>query len=263
MDREGTEMKVRIFDRKLMRKMALAVLTLAVAAGLGPVVYRTIETIRQAAGAEVILIDPGHGGMDGGASSAAGLTEKNITLSIALRLREAAEADGFQVVMTREGDKGPGDGKGSLRSQKTADLNARAALVKKVKPAVAVSIHLNSFKQDTSVRGAQTFYPAGSGERAVLDESKKLAEAIQAQLISGIADGTDRAALGKADVLLLKNPAAPIALVECGFLSNPEEARLLEQPEYQGKLAKCIYEGILLHMGKGPGKPAPIIDSRD
>jgi N-acetylmuramoyl-L-alanine amidase len=255
-------MKAKRFDKKLAWKIALILLAALALTSLRPAVCRTIETSRQAAGADVILIDPGHGGMDGGATSAAGLTEKDLSLAIALRLRALAETDGWAVVMTREEDRGLGDGKGSVRSQKTADLNARAALIKKVKPAVAISIHMNSFRQDPSVRGAQTFYPAGPGEQAILDASKSLAETIQSQLTRGIADGTDRAALGKKDVLMLKNPAAPIALVECGFLSNAEEAMLLEQPEYQKALARCIYDGILLHTGRKPARPMEFIDSR-
>jgi N-acetylmuramoyl-L-alanine amidase len=125
-----------------------------------------------------------------------------------------------------------------------------------------VSIHLNSFKQDRSVRGAQTFYPAGPGEQSVLDESKKFAEIVQEQLVKGIDDGTDRVALEKRDVLMFKNPTVPMLIIECGFLSNQEEAKLLEQEEYQRKLAKCIYEGILIYSGREPGTPIQTIDSR-
>jgi N-acetylmuramoyl-L-alanine amidase len=256
-------MKLKIFNRKLIWKIALAVLAIAVLVSLRPMFYRTIAMVQQLTGSDIILIDPGHGGMDGGASSAAGVTEKDINLSIAFYLRELAEADGWKVVMTREEDKGLGDSTGrTIRSQKTADLKARIEMIREVKPTLAVSIHLNSFKQDPSVRGAQTFYPSGQGEQAILDESKKLAEAIQAQLVSGIADGTDRVALGKRDARMLKNPAAPIAIIECGFLSNPEEAKLLEQEAYQRKLAKCIYDGILQHTGRKPAKPIQTIDSR-
>jgi N-acetylmuramoyl-L-alanine amidase len=135
-------------------------------------------------------------------------------------------------------------------------------MIRDIDPMVAVSIHLNSFKQDRSVRGAQTFYPAGPGEQAVLDECKKLAEIIQTQLVRGIADGTDRSVLKKRDALMLKNPTVPMAMVECGFLSNPEEALLLTQEEYQRKLARCIYEGILIYSGKEPAEPLRTIDSR-
>ena len=80
--------------------------------------------------------------------------------------------------------------------------------------------------------------------------------------MTGISDGTDRTALGKRDVLLFKNPTVPIAIIECGFLSNQEEAKLLEQEDYQRKLARCIYEGILLYTGREPRQPMQAIDSR-
>ena len=211
---------------------------------------------------DVILIDPGHGGMDGGASSDSGTTEKDINLAIAFQIKELAEADGWKVVMTREEDIGLGGSKNkTIRSQKTADLIARRDMIKDVDPTVAVSIHLNSFKQDRSVRGAQTFYP-GSGDPAVIDESKILAEAIQEQLVTGIDDGTDRTALAKRDALIFKNPTVPMVIIECGFLSNAEEAKLLEQAEYQKKLAKHIYDGIMVYTGREPKTPIKAIDSR-
>jgi N-acetylmuramoyl-L-alanine amidase len=89
-----------------------------------------------------------------------------------------------------------------------------------------------------------------------------LAEAIQEQLVIGVDDGTDRTALAKRDVLMFRNPTVPMAIIECGFLSNPEEAKLLEQQEYQKKLAKCIYEGIMRYTGKEPKEPINAIDSR-
>lgn len=256
-------MKNKLFNIKLRWKIALTVLTIVMIAGVSPVYDSIAARVQLITNSDVILIDPGHGGGDGGASSASGVTEKDINLSIAFYIREFAEADGWKVVMTREEDIGLGDAESrTIRGKKTADLIARREMIKKVAPTVAVSIHLNSFKQDPSVRGAQTFYPVGPGEQAVLDESKKFAEAIQEQMIAGMADGTDRTALGKRGVLMFKNPAVPMAIIECGFLSNPEEAKLLEQEEYQRKLAKCIYDGIMLYTGRIPEKPLKTIDSR-
>lgn len=256
-------MKVRIFDKKFLWKLTVIVVALAVLVSIRPMFYRMVSVVDNITSSDVILIDPGHGGMDGGASSAAGVTEKDINLAISFYIKELAEADGWKVVMTREEDVSLGENTGTtIRSQKTADLIARIEMIKKVKPTVAVSIHLNSFKQDSSVRGAQTFYSAGPGEQAILGEGKKLAEAIQENLISGIADGTDRAALGKKDSRMVKNPVVPFAIVECGFLSNPDEASLLENEEYQRKLAKCIYDGIMMYTGKKASTPIQAIDSR-
>jgi N-acetylmuramoyl-L-alanine amidase len=213
---------------------------------------------------DVLLLDPGHGGIDGGAEASNGVCEKDINLAIALKIKELAQADGWKVVMTREEDKGlyPERDRQSIRSLKTEDLIARKKIIAEVKPLVAVSIHLNSFKQDPSVHGAQTFFPIGSGEQSILDESKKLAEMIQASLVAGLDDGTDREALSKRDVMLFKNPVVPIVIVECGFLSNTGEASLLIQETYQRKLAECIYRGIMEHTGREAPSPIQVIDNR-
>lgn len=263
MNQEGTAMRLKESGNHLKWKIAAVILAAVAVVSAYPFYNDIAARVQMITRADVILIDPGHGGMDGGASSAAGVTEKDINLAIAFYIRDLAEADGWKVVMTREEDKALGNTESkTIHGKKTADLLARKAMIKEVGPMVAVSIHLNSFKQDPSVHGAQTFYPTGPGEQAVLDESKKLAEAIQERLVTGIADGTDRTALGKRDVLLFKNPAAPMAIIECGFLSNREEAKLLEQEEYQRKLAKFIYEGILRYTGREPGEPMRTIDSR-
>ena len=132
------------------------------------------------ANADILLLDPGHGGIDGGAVSTAGTCEKEINLAIAENIRKLAEDDGWTVVMTREDDRLLSvNTEGSIRSQKTEDLHARKDMIQNTAPLLAVSIHLNSFKEDPSVYGAQTFYP-GKGETPdIPEESKRLAEAIQ------------------------------------------------------------------------------------
>jgi len=236
-------------------------LILAIAVLITPV-HLEIMAYRSLTKTDVLLLDPGHGGIDGGAEGA-GVCEKHINLSIALQVRQIAEADGWTVVMTREEDKGlyPPKDKQTIRSLKTEDLIARRKIIEEQKPLVAVSIHLNSFKQDPGVRGAQTFYP-GNGDQAIQDESKRLAETIQANLVEGLSDGTDRAALSKKDVLLFKNPVVPIVIVECGFLSNGDEAALLNQEAYQRKVAECIYRGIMEYTGKEGRAPLQVIDNR-
>lgn len=255
-------MKAKTFDKKNLRRIALTAMAVAIIIGLHPVYDGLIAKVQLITATDVILIDPGHGGMDGGASSDSGTDEKDINLAIAFQIRELAEADGWKVVLTREDDRSLGANKSkTIRSQKTADLIARRDMIKDVSPTVAVSIHLNSFKLDRSVRGAQTFYP-GSGDQAVIDESKIFAEAIQEQLVTGINDGTERSALAKRDALIFKNPTVPMAIIECGFLSNPDEAKLLELTEYQKKLAKHIYDGIMVYTGREPKAPIKTIDSR-
>lgn len=256
-------MKRNADHKKLKWKIAMAILFVAIVFTIRPACEVIMTNVQMLTGNEVLFLDPGHGGVDGGAESSTGVSEKNINLSIALYIREMAEADGWKVVMSRDEDEGLYDkDKRALRSLKTQDIMARKEMIQKTHPLAAVSIHLNSFKQDRTVKGAQTFYPNSTGDKIVLDESKKLAEMIQEQLITDIADGTERVALGKHDILLFKNPSVPIAVVECGFLSNPDEAKLLEQEGYQRKLAEAIYQGIMKYSGKEKKVLIKAIDSR-
>lgn len=217
----------------------------------------------KAMSSDTIVLDPGHGGIDGGAVGSGGISEKDINLNIAKMVGKMAEKDGWNVILTRDKDEGlysdvSNDGtefaeiknKRSIRSLKTEDLRKRKELVDQMEPALTVSIHLNSFKEDRSVHGAQSFYPDGSIDDTVKEESKRLAETIQKHIVAGVQDGTNRAVLGKKDMILFKNPETPIALIECGFLSNREEEQKLQQKSYQKKLAKCIYEGIAEYGGK-------------
>ncbi|MDO4553421.1 MAG: N-acetylmuramoyl-L-alanine amidase [Bacillota bacterium] len=223
-----------------------------------------LSSVQLVTEADVLLLDPGHGGMDGGAEGASGVCEKDINLSIALAVRELAEADGWTVVMTRETDMDlyQEEEKCSIRSRKTKDLIARKEMIDQVAPLLAVSIHLNSFRQDASVRGAQTFYAIEGDDSQVLEESKRLAESIQEQLIEGLQDGTERTPLGKGDARILEDPVSPTVIVECGFLSNREEETLLQTEDYQKKLAACIYEGVLMFTGREARQSMEIIESK-
>lgn len=200
-------------------------------------------------GKAVIVIDPGHGGMDGGASSPEGVQEKDINLSIAKELARAARSCGAEVIMTRDGDAGlyTDDGR-TIRQKKREDLLARKKIIEESGADIAVSIHLNSFPQDASVYGAQVFYPKNYKARTDVQEgeqsSRSFAVSVQKSLEINIEDGRTREAMGKNDILLFENTEAKIILVECGFLSNQKECRLLQTPEYQQKLSKAIWEGI-------------------
>lgn len=227
-----------------------------------PMYKDVIKNVQNIASTDVIVIDPGHGGIDGGAESDNGFTEKNINLAISKQLEALAKADGWNVVMTRTEDISLGqDEKGTIRTKKTKDLLERKRIISEIKPIATVSIHLNSFKEDRSVHGAQVFYPSGSESNSVISESKRLAEIVQESVSKGIDDGTNRTALSKKGVLILKNPVAPIIIVECGFLSNSAEAKLLNSEEYQEKLARYIYEGIMTFSNKEVKKDVKIVDS--
>lgn len=213
-----------------------------------------------------IVIDPGHGGMDGGASDSDGAQEKDINLAIAKALAEEMKGYPLKVVMTREEDGGLYEEKGqSIREKKREDLQRRKEIMEAEGVELAVSIHLNSFPQDEKVYGAQVFYPstqtAGTNVFGVKNKAKIYAEAIQKSLEINIDDGREREAMPKNDILLFKNPRTNMVLVECGFLSNSVEADKLKTAEYQRILSKAIWAGINDVLGLKALPECKIIDS--
>lgn len=183
----------------------------------------------------IIVLDPGHGGMDGGAESRSGIVEKEITLSIALYLRDYLQQAGALVLLTREDDRDLAQSDEGNR--KAQDLKNRVDLINNSSADMAVSIHLNSFPS-ARWRGAQTFYNPNRKENALL------AHLIQEELIMNL-QNTDRKPKVNQDIYLLKSIHPVGCLVEAGFLSNPEEAALMASPQYQKKVAVSIYRGIL------------------
>lgn len=187
---------------------------------------------------KTIAIDAGHGGPDGGAESAQGVIEKDINLAISLYLRDYLQQAGAIVVMTREQDNdlASPDTKG-LSRRKTEDLQKRVEFIRKQKSDLLISIHLNSFPS-AKWSGAQTFYYPSNKDNATL------ANLIQRELKLNL-ENTDRVSKQVDTVFLLKSLQIPGALVEVGFLSNPEESRLMAREDYQKKVAASIYQGIL------------------
>ncbi|OEF97901.1 N-acetylmuramoyl-L-alanine amidase CwlD [Desulfuribacillus alkaliarsenatis] len=203
----------------------------------------TQETIGLPLTGAIIAIDAGHGGVDGGAVSEDGVIEKDITLPIAIKVRDYLQQAGASVIMTREGDYdlASEDTRGYSR-RKVEDLRNRAKLINESNAEILVSIHLNSIAS-SRWSGSQCFYTYGS------EEGKLLATKIQEQLIV-ITGNTDRTPLPDKRVFLLKEVNAPAVIVETGFLSNPEETKLLQTEEYQNKLAHAIYLGIAEYMAE-------------
>lgn len=186
----------------------------------------------------IFVIDPGHGGPDGGAEGADGTKEKYIALNIAKYLRDYLNEAGALVIMTRETDKDLADiNTKGLSKRKLEDLQNRVRLANESMADFYISIHLNSIPS-TKWRGAQTFY------YPVNLENKEMAESIQKQLILNLKN-TDRAPLSKNDILVLKYVEMPSVMVEVGFLSNPDELSLLKDEEYQKQVAFAIYQGML------------------
>lgn len=195
---------------------------------------------------KVIVVDAGHGGVDGGAVGKSGVLESHVNLEIALRLRKLLEQSGALVILTRDADIGLYSDSGRIRDKKNEDLKNRKKIMDESDADIFVSIHLNSFPQ-TQYYGAQTFYPKNS------EKSKLLAEFIQEELIRVLNNGNARQSKLKSDVYLMQECSIPVVLVECGFLSNPMEERLLQEAKYQEKVAWSIYIGILRYFNEVEG----------
>lgn len=189
----------------------------------------TIPTIAVPITNRIVIIDAGHGGGDPGAVGERGTKEKEINLNISLKLQQFIEQSGGQVMMTRVDDSG-------LGTNKREDMKVRKHLRDESNGNIFVSIHLNSFPQE-SCKGAQVFY----GDH---EESKKLAEKIQKNMVDILDKDNARVAKRLTDVYLLKDIKIPSVIVECGFLSNSREEKLLQDELYQSKLAMAIYLGI-------------------
>ena len=154
--------------------------------------------------------------------------------AIAKKVEKILRESGYTVYMTRTEDKALGDESG--KSKKITDLKNRVKMINEAEPAVAVSIHQNSFSAGTS--GAQVFYYTGS------EQGKKLAGILQQTVKEIIGDGNRRVEKANSSYYMLKKITCPFAIVECGFLSNPTEESLLRDEKYQQKMAKGICEGI-------------------
>lgn len=193
-----------------------------------------------------IVIDVGHGGFDSGKVGVNGELEKDINLQVALKLKDTLEAKGMQVVMTREDDQGLYDV--DARNKKAQDLQRRCELINKENPLMTVSIHQNSYTSP-QIKGAQVFYYTTS------KESQTLAETVQKTLIEKVDPQNHRQAKANDSYYLLKKTESTIIIVECGFLSNPEEAQKLTDESYQQQIAEAVCDGIFQYLGKDGGQP--------
>lgn len=187
-----------------------------------------------------IVVDAGHGGEDGGAVGVNGLVEKDINLAIALALAENLKANNFQVILVRDGDYSVGDQSlSTVAERKRSDTKNRVRLVEETGECLLVSIHQNQFSQSQH-NGAQMFYSPNN------PESAQLAECIRESVVSSLQpDNTRQNKEAGEEIYLLTHCQVPAVLVECGFLSNPEEANLLSQEAYQQDMAAAIYNGIV------------------
>lgn len=231
--------------KRYQKAMAAAVCALFAAYGIWSVceIRAVRPTMAEATTLPSILLDPGHGGIDGGAVGVNHIVEKDINLSICLIMRDLFQVSGFDVVMTRETDVSIHDeGITGVRKQKTSDLRNRLAIVGKHSNAVFISLHQNKYESGKS-RGAQVFYGPKS------TQSQKLAQIIQENFVEDLQPDNKRQIkeAGK-NLYLMYHAECPSVLVECGFLSNNEDARQLIDPEYQAKVAFTVYRSVMEYL---------------
>lgn len=190
---------------------------------------------------KVIMIDPGHGGIDGGAVGSNGTIEKNINLSISKKLKGYLEEQGYTCIMVRETDEGLYGPYGTIRNKKNEDLRRRKELIKEYGCDIFISIHLNKFTE-AQYSGAQVFYLKGD------EASHKLARSLQNELKTEINKANNRVEKASNEYYLFRGNTIPSVIVECGFLSNLDEERLLQNETYQNKLAFAIYIGLVKYL---------------
>ncbi len=216
----------------------LLILMVFLAAKYGTVQVVSAE-VESRKGRPLVCLDSGHGGFDPGKVGVDGSLEKDINLEIAKRVKRYLEMADVDVVMTREEDVGlyqEGDS-----NKKSADMWNRCRIINDAEPDLVVSIHQNSYHEEY-VSGGQVFYFQDSVK------GKELAEILQARFDYVLGEGNRRLAKPNGNYYLLLHVKSPIVIVECGFLSNWNEATLLQQEEYQDRIAWTIHMGILEYL---------------
>lgn len=178
-----------------------------------------------------VVLDPGHGGEDGGAISCTGKLESSYNLEIALRLDDLFHLLGYETRMTRKTDTAIYTTGQTIAQKKVSDLKQRVAIVEETPGSILLSIHQNTFS-DSRYSGAQVFYASTNGSQA-------LAETLQRNLVESLNPGSNRKAKKSDGVYLMEQITRPGILIECGFLSNREEETLLQNPTYQKQLC-CV-----------------------
>lgn len=183
-----------------------------------------------------LIIDPGHGGIDGGTSTQSGVLESDLNLQIALCLEDMGHLLGFRTVMTRKEDTSIYKQGETIAQKKASDLKERVKIANRTQNGILLSIHQNYFPDDR-YSGAQVFYGKGEG-------SGDIARRLQSALVKNINIGSKRKCKEGSGIYLLDHTVCPAILIECGFLSNRREAGLLQNREYQKKLCEIIIATI-------------------
>lgn len=241
---QGTGDKGRSFMKRLRDKALWGIGMIALAFLIQYPIQKTDTTWRSWSlplSGKTIVIDPGHGGPDGGAVGKDQTMEKELSLKISRKLQDYLQQSGALVYLTRETDKDLAE-KGTKRiaARKSEDIRNRLKFIHGKKADFFITIHLNALPS-SRWRGAQTFYYPS------FEENKQLATFIQGEIIRNL-ENTRRQALSIQSVYLLKHAKVPGALVEVGFLSNSAELELLKRDKYQQQMAGSIYNGVLRYV---------------
>lgn len=214
--------------------LLVIILFIGIAAG-GSRAVTTIAENQPVPRTVTFIIDAGHGGIDGGATSCTGVLESQLNLEVALRVNDLMQFLGYQTVMIRTTDTSVHTSGGSIAQIKLSDLKERVRIVNETENGILISIHQNTFT-DNRYAGAQVFY---AGE-----DSRPLAEKLQAQLVQALNPTSRRQCKPAKGIYLMEKIQRPGVLIECGFLSNHGEEALLRSPEYQKKLTCVIAASI-------------------
>ena len=228
-----------IIKKKRIIFMILAVLISVISFSLRNKEKNTVSVSSLPITNKVIILDAGHGLPDAGASSSSGVTEESINLSITKKVQILLEQSGSTVLLTRSDENGIYDlDKSSIRNKKVSDIKNRVKIGNESSADIFVSIHLNKIPQQ-QYYGWQTFFKQGN------EQSRKLAICIQGGLNNSIQKENKRESLKLTGKYIIDHVEIPISIVECGFLSNTEEEKQLQNDEYQNRLAWGIYIGIM------------------
>ena len=228
------------FTKKRIIAISLLLLAVTLVCLINPFIEpESKETVALPVSNKVVVIDAGHGNPDGGAESKDGVSEANINLKIALKLQSLLEQSGTTVILTRSDENGIYDlDKTTLKEKKISDIRNRVKIGNSSQADIFVSIHLNKIPQE-QYSGWQTFYKKDN------EAGKKLATAIQNNIVTATKKDNNRVPMKIDNIYIVKNVEIPLTIVECGFLSNAEEEKELQDNEYQDKIAWGIYNGII------------------
>lgn len=224
--------------RKMELLMVLLLLIGVIAASQKLSQYVNSSDVKKGDNSRTIIIDPGHGGGDPGKVGINNALEKDLNLQISEKLKNHLEDKGFTVIMTRTTDTGLNESNDT--NKKIADLKKRVSLINDTNPPLVVSIHQNSYPQE-SVKGAQVFFYSHS------KEGETAAKVLQTALKAADPENTRQAKANDTYYLLKKTKPATV-IVECGFLSNSEEAGKLTTEDYQEKIAEAVCSGIIQYL---------------